>query len=413
MPSVLGTREGVDKVMLDRTRRRRGLATAIAILVLTVAMAVAFSMCDMTAQILRLSSTDTWGDRARLAAEGGACDAMAQVKINQAWNAGFAGKALPTDTSTKYTVLVTNNIGGSAAVVASDGTMVPVGLVYLKSSGTAGNVTRNVDVMVQVTPGVNPYSYGLFETGSGGLNIFKATIDSYDSSVVPIAYGDDAVIGANGPIDINQQASVQGDAYYVGSFSPDPPPADLTPHPLNSAMTWPDVTFTAPPGGTDRTINIDTTLSPGAYRNVSVSNNRRLTLVAGTYYMQDFTLNNNTRVTLSSGPVIVYFSGVMTVRQNATVNAGGRPQNMQFYSSNSSATSPGVVFDNNGVVVATVYAPQAMMTLRNNGVFFGSLVARETTLSNNSIIHYDTSLSSQTGPFGGASTLTVLSWDLH
>lgn len=406
-------------VRFGHARRPRGLATAIAILVLAIAVVIAFSLCDTASQVMSQSSGDTLGDRARLAAESGVCDAMAQLKTSSSWNAGFTGKAMPTDTDLSYTVRVTNNLSGSTAVTAPDGTSVPQGLVYLDSSGSVKTVTRKACVMVQVAGGANPFDYAIFSANSlpDQIDIGNgALVNSYDSSVSPPVYGSQALVGTNGNILLKNQAVIQGDTVAVGTVSGGTTTGSNKT--LTSPVTWADVTFTPPPSSGDVSVTSTTaTLGPGSYGSVTLNNNTRLTLSAGTYYLTDLSLSNGSALVLSSGPVIVYMSGTLTVINNATMNATGRPQNLQFYSSYvSQATdkNPGVLLNNNGVVNCTVYAPHAWADLENNAQFSGSLLAGWADVANNCTVHYDVSLQSQSSQIGGgASTVSVLSWDLH
>ena len=114
--------------------RRKAAAMMTALFVMTVTSVLVVSILDTeTLQYAALRNTLDW-DRARYLAEAGLQNALAELEQNIDWRAGIPATSYPTGSSTSY------------AATATDG---PNGTVIVTSSGTAGNVTRNLQTTVK------------------------------------------------------------------------------------------------------------------------------------------------------------------------------------------------------------------------------------------------------------------------
>lgn len=390
------------KIVLGRTSNRRGVATLTAILVLGFAFFLGISTCTNCSQILKLSAADSSGERARLTAEAGVNDALAQLKISQSWvpNSTHTNKQLPTTRSSTYTLTATNNVAGTAPVMASDGTMVPAGLVYVISKGTCNGATREVDVMVDPTSGFAPFSYALFGTStSEEIEIeHGAQISAYSSSDPSGTY--QAQVGGNGKVEVEGGGKVFGNVTAAGTIEVDGGGTVTgTTTPNKPVVSWPSVTVT-PPSGTTVT-------------SLTINSGQTVTLSAGTYYYTNIMVKSGGTLKITTGPVIVYMTGLLEVKSGGNVNNSTQiPSNFQVYSSNTS--SDAIKLNNGSDLYGSLYAPNGGFSLDGGGKLYGSLVASKVDLGSGARIVYDMNLAGLTAPFSGtSSSVVVLSWDRH
>ena len=387
--------------MIQRLNQRRAIATLTAIVVLGFAFFLGISACTNCSQLLQLSTADSQGEMARQAAEGGVNDAMAQLRLNRAWlpNASYNGKPLPSTRTSSYTLTVTNNSSGSAPVVASDGTSVPAGLVYVQSKGTCLRATRQVDVMLNVDSSLNPFTYAIFGTSTQELEIENgARISAYSSTGGTGDYP--ANVGSNGSIEVQSGSRVAGNVASAGNVTISNGGAVTgTVTQGKDAVTFPPVTV-SPPAGTTVT-------------SLVVSNGQSVTLAPGTYYYSSLTVSGGGNLNISAGPVIIYLTGPLTVNNGGRINNNTQvPSNFQVYSSSTSSTA--VTLAGGSDFYGAIYAPTGGFTISNGGSLYGSVVASTLDIQGGARVAYDVNLATITTPFSNASpSVTVLSWDRH
>jgi len=160
----------VRRLIDERSGRRRGLAIAVALTVLMILIIIGVAMSTVGIQNLNLVSADRDSKGAFYAAEAGIARALHEVKNSNTWNTGFSNTVLDI-TGNSYEVAVTNNSTGMSTVTAADGTSVPKGLVYIRSTGHAssGRVNRILAVMVQ-RGASNQFNYAIATGGDVELS---------------------------------------------------------------------------------------------------------------------------------------------------------------------------------------------------------------------------------------------------
>ena len=96
-------------------------------------------------------------------------------------------------------------------------------------------------------------------------------------------------------------------------------------------------------------------------------------------------------------------SGKLELSQYSSINAGGKPANLQIYSLGNKLT-----LENNTELRAAFYGPNTDVVIDNNTGFYGSVMARTVEMRNHSCFHYDRSLADLvTGETG---ELKMIAW---
>ncbi len=220
-------------------------------------------------------------------------------------------------------------------------------------------------------------------------------IDSYDSA---FAYGGTNVgnlgdIGTNGDITGGGSAQVDGFVYCQAGFD-----CDLPSNIDGSTVVDQPRTFNPIDPFTTGTTNLELTskvstgtfsVSDGQYGTVSVCGSCTLTIPAGTWYMENLDVQGTLRITGDATLYVAMSSsgkknGYMDVSAQAIVN-DGVPRNLTvFYNGTNECKWTGGVG-----ISASLYAPNAKLTLRGNAEFFGSFVAKDIDNAGSCAVHFD------------------------
>ncbi|MCM8815682.1 MAG: hypothetical protein NC931_06880 [Candidatus Omnitrophica bacterium] len=145
------------------------------------------------------------------------------------------------------------------------------------------------------------------------------------------------------------------------------------------------------------------TISGGSFKFHSITMNNNSTMYitgnARIFVQYALKLYNNTRIIIqNNSEVILYlgFSGSippfwLTIANNSVINnTSNVPANLRIYVG---STTQHLWFANNSEAFnAVIYAPHARVIFYQNSNFYGSIVAQEIILMNNSFLHYDIAL---------------------
>jgi type II secretory pathway component PulK len=114
--------------------RRRAAALLTALFVMTVTSTLVITMLDtQTLQFAAMRNTIDW-DRARYLAEAGIQHALAELEANIDWRTGVTATQFPFGSGNTYTATAVDGANGTVVVTAT---------------GTAGNVTRRLQITVK------------------------------------------------------------------------------------------------------------------------------------------------------------------------------------------------------------------------------------------------------------------------
>jgi Tfp pilus assembly protein PilX len=305
----------------------------------------------------------------------------------------------------------------------------------------AAGKTAQVEVSaVLETPKLPAQMYGAFATGAGcGALTFSGNLttntDSYDSSV-PFVPGQMAPtitlsggnVGTNGNLTQAGQSTIHGklssprvgvgncssgnvDALSssggatVNGHSP-PLPGDLIQLPQAVTLAPPAAPNPLPPttafNGDDLTL--PSVVNPGPFGDVTVSNNKTLTLGAlgmTTHItMNTFTMSGNADLVILGTVILnVADQGGVTTPITFTGNvSSGNVGSAKFNPSNFQIQYAGtgeIKVAGNSALTAMIYAPNAAAKFTGGADFYGSVVAQTVSDTGGASIHYDRSLSSQ------------------
>ena len=201
----------------------------------------------------------------------------------------------------------------------------------------------------------------------------------------------DGDVCSNGPVSLASGADVLGDAQGSTVTISSGSGATIAGNQNNSpaGLEFDPVDFTEA-----NNINNNDTISPPPYgndfynettRDMVVDNGRSITLQAGTYHFRDFRLAGGSTLSIA-GPVSIYIEREMRFDNGTVANQTEIPSNMQIF------VGQGPVNIQGGHQLhASIYAPEADVTIANGSGFFGAIVGKTLSAAATNL-HYDQSL---------------------
>ncbi len=250
----------------------------------------------------------------------------------------------------------------------------------------------------------------------------NSTVDSYDSRIgdYGASHDSEANVGCNvtpndsqAGISIDNNATVKGDvsvttteeagditvlnAAVTGSLNYECPKWDLIPITLPE---WQTEAGGVPNGQIDGTYGS----KPGTYEITNNTfhayNNADVTFHAGVYHFDTFEMSNNVDFQIDpdigEDEVIEIYVGNSIVLENNSellppIQFSGDTTKLRFYFNGTTK----VDLSNNVEFYGFIYAPNALIEVRNNDNIFGNLVGKEVWIWNNGAVHYDKALLSK------------------
>ncbi len=355
-------------------------------------------------------------EKAFYIAEAGLNRAFALKKSNESWHPeanpiSFGGGTFQVIESTQGDTVVFTSTGvyQNQTVVVSIDTYRSSG----SGGGTGGSFGKGLFGSQSVTVYNNGWidgydsrlgSYGPSNHGPYGDTGSKGTITLYNNSHI---YGTAMVEDGPSYLTLGNNATVtDSDLYhnFEEPFNNLPQvvvPSDLTSLPY-PAQGDPRITgkYTLSSGNLTVGNNKVITISGGDFRFKSITlNNNSIMYITGNsrFYIESaLTLSNNTRVIIQNNSIIIWYLGnqgtsfTPTLANNSVINnTSSTPGNLRIYiPSNANLTLANNALAFNGVI----YAPNSNITLANNSQFFGGIVAKNLTVVNNASVHYDIAL---------------------
>jgi hypothetical protein len=129
-------------------------------------------------------------------------------------------------------------------------------------------------------------------------------------------------------------------------------------------------------------------------RSLTISGNNTVTLAAGDYLYNNINIQDRGRLLASSCPVRIWFSGSIVMTGSGATqdpNLQSLAANMSFYSTTSTSS---VNLSSNAVLIGTIFAPNAPITMGGNAQVFGRAIGKTITMSGNAAAHFDQRLGS-------------------
>lgn len=308
------------------------------------------------------------------------------------------------------------------------------GEIQLTATGLDDRKGARMELVMREVPSTS-YRYGAFGREWFHLDS-NAHVDSYDSTSGD--YASQAVngsgsgayantegdIGSNGPITIDQNAVVWGDApagpgqttTVLGNAEVTGSTAAAT-----SLQSVPTVTVPSLPSLGNLTVNANATIPSGSFRYgaFTVNSGKTVTVIGpATIVCTNFELKSNSSfiVDATAGPVAFYAidnfkMGQNTVMRSTTYDPHQLSVNLlsdNVFNPETDVTVDTVDMLSNTKLYGTVLAPDARIEINSNFELFGSIVARSMDLHSNSFIHFDESLNVLSEI--GAPDWDIMSW---
>lgn len=358
----------------------KGSALLITLCLMGMLTLVALTAMNNSNTDMELSFNSENSERAFYIAEAGAKRAVAAIKSDSTWRAGYNDIGFSGGT---YTVQVTDK---STNAALGD-------TIVITSVGELMNATTEVEI--SLFPEVNnPFKYAMFAKNSIDIRNSMET-DSYNSdsgSYFTTQSNTEGNVGSNGTIDIYNGATVAGDAStsLTGGLSlvnrgdvlgdtTSSAPEQYVPDIPASEFTWAEANSIASTGISGTYTYNNTTKEFEATGSVVLSD--------GVYFFSSIILKNSASLQVASGAeVTIYVDGNIELKNSAEVNPGGLPGSLMIFSSGD------FVLKNSGDIYATFYSTNGEADLRNSGEFFGAIVAADIVAHNSSKFHYDRNL---------------------
>ena len=278
----------------------------------------------------------------------------------------LSGAAQATATAIRVTARRTAATGN--AVQLPFASMIGVGPSDVKARAIAVSSTYGFSI-------VGLSSLTVSKSGASGNR--SALIDSWNSAAGP--YGT-FPMGYHGNCSSNGSVNLVSGTVIDGSCQPGTGKT-VTGGTISGSTTPLSYTlnFPAPNPGQAATVNNNSNL-PSAYfnsltRDFTIPNNTALTLPGGTYYVNNINWNNAT-ITFT-GPAVFYVTGTFFTHNNYVTTYQSLPKNLKF----EVTSAVTVTYDFDQAVYAVLYAPLATVTTMGLADDYGSVVGNSLTMT--------------------------------
>lgn len=223
--------------------------------------------------------------------------------------------------------------------------------------------------------------------------------DAYNSEQGPYEPGTDYTetnvnrfpsgdVCSNGPVTLASGAQINGNAQgssveiAAGSGADISGSRSITVDPL----VFEDVDFSEAAVNDNSTIERGPTYAPPFLTpdgDLIVDNGRDITLQSGTYLFRNLTVAGGSQLHIVP-PVSIYVEGEATLDNGTEANNGGNPGDFVL-----NVGAGPVMVQGGHNLHGIIYAPQADVTVANDGGFFGTIVGKSLTVAGGAQLHYD------------------------
>lgn len=282
-----------------------------------------------------------------------------------------------------------------------------------------------IDVVTGNNPdrGVHSYSYvySTLVSSSGGTGFYgedSLNLNTPNNTCRSYQYTHDGAnwnrgaprancpIASDGAIDISSQVEGTAKSLSDPGINFNPPGGEVSGDTCEGAgchsyalPPGPAWDTSCPGGGSDITVSSDTTLAAGGcYRDIAISNKKVLSLTDTTapYYIRgiDFSgaQGNIDFGTIPPGEKVTVYVEVpnsnYTLNGNRVINSINAPHQVEIYYVGSTP----LTLNGTSVMSATLFAPNAAVTVSGNFNFYGGILAKELLVNGHSTISYDENL---------------------
>lgn len=290
----------------------------------------------------------------------------------------------------------TLSLGGSTATTVTTDT---ASGKEVSSTGSVNQFVRKVKADLTIGDGV-AFHYGI-QVGTGGFTLGNNA-------------GVNGNVYANGSITGNNGSFISGDAFAVGSVSgvsvsgttQTGLPAQNFPITEEQISSWKAEALVGGSVGSQSLSGTSNTLGPKKISgDLSLSGNSRLKMTGSLWITGNLSLGNGAEVYLDSGygsaGGVIIVDGSVSLSNGSSFTGSGAESSYIMVLSTSTSGSAISLGNNAGAVI--LYAPYGTVQLSNNAAV-EQVSAKTISLSNNTIINYNTGIidiSFSSGPGGG------------
>ncbi len=281
----------------------------------------------------------------------------------------------------------------------------------LRATGVDDRARASIEMVLEQEPS-GFFQWGAFADTSLHMDS-NARVDSYDSGEGTYASqvsgngnsahaNENGDIGSNGPITMDSNTKVWGDATPGPTSSATLKGNSIVSGattPLSAPVVFPPIAVPAGGPGANSTINGSQNRAAGTYfyNTLALNSNSKLNVTGpATIVVRNLTVNSNAQIKIdaTNGPVTIYVAKNFTLDSNAQIYSLTKtPSDVAL--NLSSVPADTVEFDSNTQLWGTVYAPNANIEIDSNAEIYGSIVAWKLELNSNSRVHYDEALARQ------------------
>jgi len=221
------------------------------------------------------------------------------------------------------------------------------------------------------------------------------TTDAYNSDLGSYGSGnrtEDGDVCSNGPVSLASGADVFGDAQGSSVTISQGSGATIAGSQTSSpaGLAFDSVDFAEANINDNDTIERGPVWAPPFYNpstgDLVVNNGRRITLQSGTYRFRDLLLAGGSQLNIN-GTVRIYIEREMRFNNGTVANQTQLPINLQLFVGDGPVNIQG-----GHQLHASIYAPEADVTLANGSGFFGAIIGRTLSVAGGGGLHFDESL---------------------
>ena len=361
----------------------RGSALLIALALILMLSGVAMMATDRATTDIDLSYNQIHNEQAFYIAEAGLTRAVKELDDRVLWRAGFDREPFGGGV---FSVRITD----SSTVAGLDDTMIVV------SNGERDAAKAMLEALV-VPLYLYPFDYAAF--GDTAMTFAQSSCtDSYNSDSGSYAATQDTLggdIGSNGTVSIEGGSTIGGSASASEDGSIDISGTSTVLGDTNSTLPEtplppiPDSSFTNAESGNLAPLGFTGTYTYDPLTNdLLIQRDDTLSLSSGVYYFNNITMERSAHLEIDPGATVeIYVNGNLEFGRYSSVNAGGIPSDFTILSRGDNIT-----IAQDSEFRGLIYAPDATAIIKQNDLFYGSLVAGSIVMSQGTCIHYDRSL---------------------
>ena len=366
--------------MFKALENESGAALLISLAIMFLLTVVVFVSLDRSTTDVELSFNQLHTEQSFYVADAGTKFTLAKLVEDPYWRGGFDDHSFGNGV---FTVSITD----SSSDPALDDTLI------IFSTGLINQASTSIELTTVPIP-FKPFKYAMFADDDIDIKAMMRT-DSYNSDSGSYAatrdtlYGD---VGSNGLINVDMFATIGGDVISAtsgginitagstvyGEVDDGAPKRELIPIP-QSEFDWAEANNNNMSG-----ISGNYSYHPITH---AFSSSGTVTFSSGVYFFSSMDMFANAKLKIAPGDsVVIYVTGLMELKNSASINVGGRPANCVINSQSN------MILKNSGDVYAAFYNPAGTVDLRNTGEFYGSIMAGQVIAHNSSLFHFDRSL---------------------